>query len=118
MKQRDDTREKIKSASNNGKVILLAKYKKLRNLVNYKIRQESKIHTEKRIENANSDAELWRIASEVIHLRNRWPSGQFESKIVLHQKIEELNWSKSIVKTQQWFVCVKDQVRPSTAWKG
>ena len=27
MKQRDDTREKIKSASNNGKVILLAKYK-------------------------------------------------------------------------------------------
>ena len=26
MKQRDDTREKIKSASNNGKVIILAKY--------------------------------------------------------------------------------------------
>ena len=34
MKQRDNTREKIKYADNSEKVLLLAKYKRLRNLVN------------------------------------------------------------------------------------
>ena len=49
MKNRDDTRAQIKSASPSEKLILLAKYKKLRNLINCRIRKETIAHNEKRV---------------------------------------------------------------------
>ena len=62
-------------------------------MVNYKIRQESKIHNEKRIENANSDAELWRIASEVITPKkeNEWSlKKEDESVTTDHQEVANI----------------------------
>ena len=66
MKQRDDTREQIKKARNGEKVVLSAKYKKLRNQVNCKIRKECILHNEKRVEKANSEGEIWKIVNEVV----------------------------------------------------
>ena len=68
-------------------------YKKLRNLVNSKIRQESRIHNETRIDEANSDAELWRIASEVITPKkeNEWSlKKEDESVTTDHQEVANI----------------------------
>ena len=55
MKIRDSTRAKISKATTKEKSILLNKYKKLRNLVNARIRKETVEFNNKRIENANSE---------------------------------------------------------------
>ena len=65
MKKRDSTRAKIPKVSTNEKLILLAKYKKLRNLVNARIRKESVEFNNKRIEKANSEKEVWNVTNEV-----------------------------------------------------
>ena len=65
MKKRDSTRAKIPKVSTNEKLILLAKYKKLRNLVNARIRKESVEFNNKRIEKANSEKEVWNVINEV-----------------------------------------------------
>ena len=54
MKQRDCTRETIKKSKGNDKLILLTKYKKLRNSVNQRLRRENIIHNEQRVEKAKN----------------------------------------------------------------
>ena len=56
MKNRDDTRAQIKKASSSEKLILLAKNKKLRNLINCGIRKETIAQNEKRVQSAKSDS--------------------------------------------------------------
>ena len=58
MCQRDSTRANVKKAKGNEKVILSLKYKKLRNLVNQKIRKETISHNENRVKNANNEGEI------------------------------------------------------------
>ena len=49
MHQRDITRNSIKKAKGSERLILSSKYKKLRNLVNQKIRNETITHNENRV---------------------------------------------------------------------
>ena len=66
MKARDHTRNQIKNSTNQEKKILLIKYKKLRNSVTQQIRQDNYDHNNNRVENAKSEAELWKITNEVV----------------------------------------------------
>ena len=52
MAKRDQTRKKLSSADQNERLILLAKYKKLRNLINNRIRSETRNFNNSRIEAA------------------------------------------------------------------
>ena len=71
MKLRDSTREKIKSTKGNERLILMSKYKKLRNLVNQKIRKENIYHNEKRVDKAKNEGEVWKIVNEVIRPKKK-----------------------------------------------
>ena len=50
----------------NEKVVLNQKYKALRNQVNNLIRKENQEFNNKRITEANSEGELWKIANDVV----------------------------------------------------
>ena len=65
MTKRDLTRESIKTAGHSEKGALLTKYKRLRNLVNSKIRQESIAYNTERVKNANSEGDFWKCVKEV-----------------------------------------------------
>ena len=70
------TRGKIKSAnSTSEKVLLHAKYKALRNKVTRNIRQENIDFNNNRVNKAESEAELWKIANDVTN-----PKKYFSSK--------------------------------------
>ena len=66
MKLRDLVRNKISSCKGNEKVVLNQKYKALRNQVNNLIRKENQEFNNKRITEANSEGELWKIANDVV----------------------------------------------------
>ena len=66
MHDRDVTRGRIKNASSVAeKAILHAKYKALRNKVTRNIRQDNIDFNNNRVSEANSEAELWKVANEV-----------------------------------------------------
>ena len=46
----------------------------LRNQINCRLRKESTAHNEKRVENAKSDAEIWKVVNEVVKPKkdNEW----------------------------------------------
>ena len=69
MKKRDGAREMAKTLSANEKVIWLNKYRKLRNKVISKIRQESKDYNNNRIDNAGNENEVWNIARDIINAK-------------------------------------------------
>ena len=48
------------------KAVLMKKYKSLRNAVTNLIRKENIEHNNNRVEEAKNEAELWKIANEVI----------------------------------------------------
>ena len=66
MHERDVTRGKIKNASSvTEKSFLHSKYKALRNKVTRNIRQENVDFNYNRVNEANNESGLWKIASEV-----------------------------------------------------
>ena len=74
MKKRDQTRSKIKDVSGNEKGVLLAQYKQLRNKVTSKIRKENIDYNNNRVEEANNEGELWKVANDVLNpgKENSW----------------------------------------------
>ena len=67
MADRDQTRMKIKKSENNQKALLMVKYKKLRNLVNSRLRKETIEFNEKRISDAKNENEVWKVVNDTIH---------------------------------------------------
>ena len=67
MKKRDKTRNEIGKASAQERTVLMKQYKSLRNRVTSQLRKEQVEYNSKRIEEANSDRELWRVANEAIN---------------------------------------------------
>ena len=67
MKKRDKTRNEIRKASAQERTVLMKQYKSLRNRVTSQLRKEQVEYNSKRIEEANSDRELWRVANEAIN---------------------------------------------------
>ena len=65
MKKRDDARLNMSKASLNNHDTLQKQYRKLRNLVNNKIRQETINFNNKRVNEANNENEVWNIVKEV-----------------------------------------------------
>ena len=76
MRNRDSTRHSIGNASTKEKQTLNKQYKALRNRVTSQIRKENIDFNNNRIENANSEGELWKIANEVMN-----PRGEVSWKI-------------------------------------
>ena len=76
MRKRDSTRHFIGNASTKEKQTLNKQYKALRNRVTSQIRKENIDFNNNRIENANSEGELWKIANEVMN-----PRGEVSWKI-------------------------------------
>ena len=74
MSKRDQTRANIKIAGQSEKAALLFEYKKLRNLVTSKIRQESVAYNTERVKSANNEGDVWKIVKEVtnLHSSNSW----------------------------------------------
>ena len=69
MRKRDSTRNAIKSADGGEKVVLLQKYRTLRNKVTAQIRRENIDFNNKRIEAADNEGELWKVTNEVLNPR-------------------------------------------------
>ena len=69
MKTRDQTRKKLSLSNQEERSILLAKYKKLRNEVNRRIRSESRKFNNERIEKANNENEMWQVVNDVLKPR-------------------------------------------------
>ena len=67
MKDRDNARLIAKRSSTSQKAIWMAKYKKLRNQVNSNIRNETKDFNNNRIDKANDENEVWKVAKEIIN---------------------------------------------------
>jgi hypothetical protein len=67
MKQRDNARKQLSLVSKEQREIWLSKYKKLRNLVNCKVRQESRDYNNNRIDKANDENEAWKITNDIIN---------------------------------------------------
>ena len=67
MKKRDKTRKEIGNATSQERTILMKQYKSLRNRVTGQLRKEQVEYNSKRIEEANSEKELWRVANEAIN---------------------------------------------------
>ena len=84
MKKRDGARAMIRSASNNEKKIWTDKYKKLRNQVNSKVRQETVDYNNNRIDNAKNDNEVWNITKEITN-----PSSNSNWSMLIDQKVTE-----------------------------
>ena len=75
MHERDVTRGRIKYAnSTSEKQILQSKYKALRNKVTRNIRQDNVDFNNNRVAEANSEAEMWKVANEVNNPKksNEW----------------------------------------------
>ena len=70
MKQRDDARERIKKDHSTEKIILLEKYKKLRNRVNIQIRKDNIFFNNEKIKKADNENELWKVAQEITKPRS------------------------------------------------
>ena len=64
----------MKGASSEERQILHLKYKKLRNKVNCKIRNDNRIFNNERINKAKDENEEWKIAKEITNPRkeNDW----------------------------------------------
>ena len=71
-------------ASNNEKKIWTDKYKKLRNQVNSKVRQETVDYNNNRIDNAKNDNEVWNITKEITNL-----SSNSNWSMLIDQKVTE-----------------------------
>ena len=69
MRKRDSTRNAIKSADGGEKVVLLQKYRTLRNKVTSQIRRENIDFNNNRIEAADNEGELWKVTNEVLNPR-------------------------------------------------
>jgi hypothetical protein len=67
MKKRDSTRNSINKATPKEKQTLQKQYKALRNRVTSQIRKENIDFNNNRIENANNEGKLWKIANEVMN---------------------------------------------------
>ena len=61
VKKRDGVGLEMAKASQKERTILSAQYKKLRNLVNHRVRKETIDFNNKRVEDANKEAEMWNI---------------------------------------------------------
>ena len=72
--KRDHTRQNISKAGPTEKQILITKYKKLRNLVNAKIRKETIAHNNERVKNAKNENKIWKVVKEVTNPQkdNNW----------------------------------------------
>ena len=66
MEKRENARKMIKQVNNDQKAIWNAKYKKLRNAVNSKIRKQETDHNNNRIDAAKDENEVWKVAKEII----------------------------------------------------
>ena len=66
MVKRDKTRKEIGRATPGEKAILIKQYRTLRNRVTNQIRRENIEFNNKRILEANTERELWRVANEVL----------------------------------------------------
>ena len=67
MAKRDKTRKEIGRASPRERAILIKQYRTLRNRVTSQIRRENIEFNNKRILEANTERELWRVANEVLN---------------------------------------------------
>ena len=67
MRKRDRTRNEIRRAANKEKATLIQQYKTLRNRVTSQIRRENIEFNNKRILEANSEKELWKVTNEVLN---------------------------------------------------
>ena len=74
MKKRDAARSMIKQSSGNQKQIWNEKYKKIRNAVTAQIKKDSIDFNNKRIDKANDENEVWKVAKEIINptKENNW----------------------------------------------
>ena len=70
----------------------MAKYKKLRNQVNCKIRKETIQHNENRVAKANNELEVWKIVNEVVKLKqeNEWSLKEDDLTTNDHQDIADI----------------------------
>ena len=80
MKKRDHTRNSIKNASGQNKTVLMQQYKSLRNKVTSQIRKETIDYNNNRIEEANNEKELWRVANEVINPKKEESDWKIKNK--------------------------------------
>ena len=67
MKKRDKTRRSIQASSGKEKQVLLQQYKALRNKMTGQIRKENIDYNNNRIEEANSERELWNVVNDLIN---------------------------------------------------
>ena len=88
MKQRDLCRSKIKNAHKSEKIIILEKYKKLRNKVNIQIRKDNIYFNNEKIRKANNENEIWKVAQEITCPKNatEW-SMKHEDKFTSDEQI-------------------------------
>ena len=88
MRKRDSTRNAIKSADGGEKVVLLQKYRTLRNKVTAQIRRENIDFNNNRIEATDNEGELWKVTNEVLNPRkeNDWKIEKEDGDIVTDEK--------------------------------
>ena len=65
MAKRENIREQMNTANKTERTILLIQYKKIRNNVNKRVRQETIEHNNNRVKEANNENEIWNIVKEV-----------------------------------------------------
>ena len=112
MRKRDQVRISVSKASTKEKPTLQKQYKALRNKVTNQIRKENIDFNNNRIENANNEGELWKIANEVMN-----PKGEVSWKIE-KEPGEEINDDQEVAESFNDFftekiVQLKKNIDPS-----
>ena len=87
--KRDRTRSSISKATSSEKPLLIKQYKMLRNLINSKIRKESKEFNNARVEKAKDENEVWNVVNDVINpnKENKWSLTIDDKKIEDEEEI-------------------------------
>ena len=67
MKKREAARKMVQKAEKSEKQIWNEKYKKLRNVVNARIKKENYDHNNNKIDNAKNENEVWKITNDIIN---------------------------------------------------
>ena len=70
MAKRDNIREQMNTANKNERILLLTQYKRIRNNVNKRVRQETIDHNNSRVNEANNESEIWNVVKEVSNPKN------------------------------------------------
>ena len=92
IKERDKKRKQLKDAPESERELRQKEYKKLRNSVTNRIREDNKRSNDERIEKANDENEIWKVINEVNNPKKEetWKLKEGEETIEDEEKIAEI----------------------------